>query len=99
MSDRLCAARALFESHTAMQSAAPAVALAALPDERIEGLCIGLLSDSSLELRSLAARQLARGLGVGSGGWRVPTLPMPQCPNAPMPLCNPNPKPNPNRNP
>jgi len=39
VSDRLCAARALFDSHTAMQSAAPAVALAALPDDRIEGLC------------------------------------------------------------
>ena len=84
VSDRLCAARALFESHTAMQSAAPAVALAALPDDRIEGLSIGLLSDSSLELRSLAARQLARGLGLGLGGRRAP---MPQCPAAPMPRC------------
>ena len=77
-----------------MQSAAPAVALAALPDERIEGLSIGLLSDSSLELRSLAARQLARGLGLGLGsglgGWRAPMSPMPptrQCPNAPMRQC------------
>ena len=35
-----------------MQVAAPAAALAALPDARVEQLCIGLLSDASLELRA-----------------------------------------------
>ena len=38
--------------HAAMQVAAPAAALAALPDARVEQLCIGLLSDASLELRA-----------------------------------------------
>ena len=63
--DRLCAARVLFRCHAALQAENPAAALEALPDARIEQLCIGLLAGASLPLRALACRCFARGALAG----------------------------------